>query len=340
MIHGGQKYVLKGAMTRSATAILSMPERWQASFDGRGDVDLTGVRFLSERQVMWPAGSGGSAAAVWAAAKLVNAKTTKLAKDEFPDILRSNIAFKGPVYALPEKVLDVRSLVIRIAKNLEGRLFKGNLTEIRPGGETTVSGHVLRAQFLVFTAGVGNESALALLKGNGPRAQRRPLRQVMVRPLSSPLFGHGFVHSPAPRITVTSHPYAGGQFIWYLGGNVAEKGATMDELSALQFARKELQQIFPTIAWDDKEWATWYGDRAEPLDPKGRLPPGPSVEQHERMIVAWPTKLTFAPALSDRVRALLGQSNVRRTVQSDPPPLPTAEIGAYPWEIAVWRKIA
>src|SRR5712691_8514521 len=48
MIHGGQKYVLQGVMTPHAAAASKMPQRWQAGFEGRGEVDLTGVRFLSE----------------------------------------------------------------------------------------------------------------------------------------------------------------------------------------------------------------------------------------------------------------------------------------------------
>src|SRR5438552_14755867 len=68
MIHGGQKYVLQGIVPAYAAAVARMPERWQASFEGRGEVDLTSVKFLSERQIMWPAGSRISAAAVMAAA--------------------------------------------------------------------------------------------------------------------------------------------------------------------------------------------------------------------------------------------------------------------------------
>jgi glycine/D-amino acid oxidase-like deaminating enzyme len=340
MIHGGQKYVLQGALTSSAKAILRMPERWQASFDGKGDVDLTGVRFLSETQLMWPAGSIRSAAAVWAAARLVNAKTRKLPRSDFPEVLRRNGAFQGPVYSLPEKVLDVRSLVRRLAKGLEGRVFKGEVAEVRHGGEVVVSGHVLRAQFIIFTAGVGNEFALDQLQANGRHTQRRPLRQVMVRPLPSALFGHGIAHSDTPRITVTSHLAADGRYIWYFGGNIAEKGATLDESAALQFARKELGQIFPELDWRDKEWATWLGDRAEPFDPKSRLPPGPHVERHDRILVAWPTKLTFVPALSDRICELLAASNVPRSARSAPPSLPPAEVGSYPWETANWRKVA
>lgn len=339
MIHGGQKYVLEGIMTAPASAILAMPARWQASLEGRGEIDLAGVEVLSDTQVMWPAASMASRAAVWAAARLVNARTRKLPESAYPEILRRN-APRGPVYSLPEKVLDVRSVLAVLAGNLKGRLFRGRLDRLSANGEVLVSGEELRAQFIVFAAGVGNETALAALGLKGGRAQRRPLRQVMVRPLPSALFGHGIGLGNVPRVTVTSHHVPSGELVWYLGGAVAEHGAAMDELPALHHAKRELQQIFPALAWDDMEWATWYGDRAEPFDVNGSLPPGPHVEQQERAIIGWPTKLTFTPALADRVRDLLRESSAQRSPRSEPPPLPAAEIGRYPWETAQWRKLA
>src|SRR5277367_5149340 len=70
MIHGGQKYVLRGVGTAHAAAIAKMPERWESCFAGRGEIDLRGVKFLSDAQVMWPAGALLAAPAVLAAAKL------------------------------------------------------------------------------------------------------------------------------------------------------------------------------------------------------------------------------------------------------------------------------
>jgi glycine/D-amino acid oxidase-like deaminating enzyme len=135
MIHGGQKYVLEGVMTAPASAILAMPARWQASLEGRGEIDLAGVEVLSDTQVMWPAASMASRAAVWAAARLVNARTRKLPKNEYPEILQQN-APRGPVYSLPEKVLDVRSLVTALAGNLKGRLFRGRLDRLSGSGRS------------------------------------------------------------------------------------------------------------------------------------------------------------------------------------------------------------
>jgi glycine/D-amino acid oxidase-like deaminating enzyme len=338
MIHGGQKYVLGGALTSHAAAISRMPERWQASLSGVGEIDLTGVEVISPTQVMWGAGSF-SAAAVFAAAKLVNAETAPLKAQEVPIVLRESGASTGTIYSLPEAVLDVRSLLGALARNLPGRVLRGDVTEVRPDGTVIVSGSVMRAQRVIWTAGAGNERALDMLPKGEARTQRRPLRQIMVRALPAPLFGHGIVNSPKPRITVTSHRCKSG-YVWYLGGAVAEKSASMDEPAALRFAKAELEAIFPKLDWDRKEWSSWYGDRAEPIDKSGELPTGPEIHETGRVLLAWPVKLTFAPALADRVHEFLKRENIQPVATSAPPPLPAAQVGPYPWEGAAWQTIA
>ena len=339
MIHGGQKYLLQGVMTSHAAVASKMPARWQANFDGRGEIDLTSVRVLSETQIMWPAGSILSAVTVLGAAKLLKTRSRMLTKDVFPDALKNKKEFKGPVYMLPEKVVDMRSLIIALAKNLAGRVLKGEINDMRPDGAVAVSGQALRAQRVIFAAGTGNELALSMLRVTGA-AHATPAVAA----------GHGAaaalrVLCPRhrrqrlkPRITVTSHPTGDGGYVWYLGGGVAEKGANMDEAAALRFAKKELNEIFPEIDWNGKEWATWHGDRAEPLDARGELPSGPFVYTRGRVLMAWPTKLTFTPALSDRIFECL--EGVSPAATSAPPPLPTADIASYPWEVAAWQRIA
>ncbi len=341
MIHGGQKYTLQGAVTGHAASIARMPERWECCFGGYGEIDLTSVKFLSENQIMWPAGSILSDIAVFGAAQMVNAATSKLKQAEIPDALKaSGKKFKGSVYSMPEKVLDVRTLVQALAAPLKGRLFKGDVTEILPDGQAAINGMVMQAQMLIFTSGTGNEDAFKMLKIDKQLAQRRPLRQIMVRPVHDALYGHGIVGKPKPRMTVTAHPNGRDGYVWYLGGSVAEESAAMDDAAAIDFARKELQAVFPHMDWTNKQWATWAGDRAEPYDEDGQLPPGPFVQQRGRVLIAWPTKLTFAPALADRIADKLRDKKIIPEYKTEPPAeLPPAEVGRYPWETAVWRKL-
>lgn len=339
MIHGGQKYAIEGKVTDHASSISRMPERWEACLGGWGEIDLTSVTFLSDHQLMFPAGSILSDVAVFAAAQLVNAETKKLSKQDFPAALAGNKKFKGPVYTMPEKVLDARSLVQALAAGLKGRIFKGAPDEILPDGQVAVAGRVLRAQAVIFTAGTGNEDVFSMFNIAARHTQRRPLRQVMVRPMEDAIFGHGIVGNPKPRATLTSHPLDGGGYVWYLGGNIAETGAKMTEEETLAFAKKEMREIFPHIDWNAKEWAAWAGDRAEPYDEKGALPPGPHVHQRGRVLVAWPTKLTFAPALADSITRWMKDKNITPQAETPPPDFPSADIASYPWETAQWRKL-
>lgn len=333
MIHGGQKYVLGGAGGH-AGAIAKMPARWDACFEGAGEVDLSGVKFLSGNQVMFSAGSFLSSLAVFTAAKVVNGHTRKMARKEWPAVLK-----RGPAYEMQEKVLETKSLITALAQNLKGRIFKGEVTALLPDGQVVVSGIPMRAAAVIFTGGAGNETALGLLNVKEQHTQRRPLRQVMVRPMRDALYGHGITGQPKPCVTVTSHPIGNNEYVWYLGGAVAEEGAVMTEAAALLLAKTEMKEIFPHIDWDNKEWASWYGDRAEPFDAEGHLPPGPSIQQRGKILLAWPTKMTFVPALADSVFERLKQNGINPSAQTPPPALDEAAVGSYPWEGAKWQRL-
>jgi glycine/D-amino acid oxidase-like deaminating enzyme len=333
MIHGGQKYALGGGGSH-ASSIAAMPSRWDACFNGWGEVDLSGVKFLSDSQLMFPAGSFFSSLSVMAAAHAVRGRVQRLQRGLYPEALK-----RGPVYEMQEKVLETKSLIAALAQKLTGRIFKGEAQEMLPDGQVAVSGIVLRTQMIIFTAGTGNEEALRLLQIKEQHTQRRPLRQIMVKPMPYALYGHGIVGHPKPRVTVTSYPLGDGQYVWYLGGNVAEAGAKLSEAEALHFAKKEMQDIFPHLDWEQKQWASWCGDRAEPFDVAGHLPPGPCVQQRGKILIAWPTKLTFAPALADKIFERLEQSGLTPSPQTAPPNLPEAEIGSYPWEAAAWQNL-
>lgn len=344
MIHGGQKYTLTGQAGAHAAALAAMPSRWQACFDGCGDVDLTGVAFACDHQVMWPAGGLVSSAAVLAAARLVNAATRRLSRDEFPDALAQRPRFKGPVYRLPEVVMDAASLVRALSRPLAGRLFRGTLAGVLPDGQVAFAHDgreiALQAQVVISTAGLGNEDVLKFLKVEKTLTQRRPLRQIMVRSLDAPLCGHGIVGAPKPRLTVTAaRDSATGGYVWYLGGSLAENAAALDDRAAIALAAAELAEVFPQIDWSQKEFATWYGERAEPADPHGQLPLGPCVQQRGRVLLAWPGKLTFAPLLADQVMAVLARQAIAPYYPAPVLDWPQAPAGAPPWETCQWQRL-
>ena len=347
MIHGGQKYTLTGKATGAATAAAAMPERWEACFSGTGELDLSAVKKLSGRQVMFPAGSFFanlvSRLTVFAAAKAVNGKTRKLPRSGFPPPLR-----RGPVYEMQECVLDVKSLITALAGLLDGRIFKGEPTALSADGRVTTGEKAFRAKMIIFAGGAGNETALKLLGVGARRTQRRPLRQIMVRPMPQALFGHGIAAGPKPRVTITSHPaHAGGtshpdgaeHYIWYLGGNIAERGAKMTNDDAIAFAQREMCAIFPTIDWRGKEWASHAVDRAEAFSDGAELAAGPRLQKYGNVLLVWPTKLTFAPSMADLVLAQLEKDDISPSSGTAAHDLPPVAMGRYPWEDAQCRKI-
>jgi glycerol-3-phosphate dehydrogenase len=347
MIHGGQKYTLTGTPDPGAAAVAAMPARWEKCFEGYGDLDLTAVEFTSDEQIMWPAGGTAAGkmvaeAAVFAAATAVNAGTEKMKPEDFPQPLaemRGKKKFKGAVYRLPEKVLDVKSLARALVKSLDGRIFRAKAENALPDGTVTVGGKKMKAQAVIFAAGAGNEKVFEQMKVETKHTQRRPLRQVMVKTLDEPINGHGIVAHPKPRVTITSHPLPSGGYVWYFGGNIAELGAKMTEEETIRFAKSEMKEMFPLIDWEDREWATWAGDRAEPFAEDGRIPPGPHIHQRGQVLIAWPVKLTFAPLLADKVLDWLKTREITPQAKTPPPDLPAAKIGGYPWERAKWVRL-
>ena len=316
MIHGGQKYTLTGQISDQAINVAEMPTVWQSCFDGEGMIDLSSVKALSNHQVMWASGGMTSNLGVFAASKAVNAKTEKLSQDLLPTVLQG---MKCQAYKMAESVLDIKSLIKVLAAPYREHIYQADYFECE-----------IEAQGVIFTAGTGNERAV----DQNQQTQRRPLKQVMVKTMEFPLYGHCIAAHPKPRVTITAHPFEEG-YVWYLGGNISELSVKKTDEEAIDFARSELEDIFPQMNWSGKKWATWSGNRAEPYAPKG-LPTGSYFKIYEDKIVAWPTKLTFAPVLAGQLLDWVQEKNIRPVVESHQLDLPLAEIGCYPWEKAQW----
>jgi glycine/D-amino acid oxidase-like deaminating enzyme len=337
MIHGGQRYMLGANTSVHAESVSRLPDRWEACLKGRGELDLRGVRVLSDTQVMWPTGGRLTSLALSAATHLVRAKMRKLDPSEVPEALADSKDLL--VYELPEKVLDVASLVEVLSSPHKAQIRKGRVDSLSREGILTVSDFQIRAQVIICAAGLGNEELLALLNAGEGRAQRRPLRQLMVKTMPFPLYGHGITTSYKPRVTVTSHPLPSGGYVWYLGGAIADDTLSLTDGDAIAFAKKEMKELFDRLDWSGKAWATWYGYRAEAYCENGRLPSGPEVHEYGNALVVWPTKLTMVPHLGDKVLARLREKGVRpkssvKSCKLDN--LATPLTACFPWDQAVW----
>ncbi len=337
IIHGGTKYALSGALTGASEAIADMPRRWREALEGKGELDLSGVRLLSDAHYLWSPGTLAGNLTSFFASKAVRSRVGQVKGNELPPALQ-HPRFKGKVYRLSELVLDVPSLIARLAElagdsllaceRIEPLLDDNELVGLR------VDGREIRAQRIVFSAGGGTAELLASLGLQQPAMQRRPLHMVIVKaPTLKPLYAHCLGGGTKPRITVTSHPTADGEWVWYLGGDLAEAdGVARDEAAQIAAAKKELAELVPWIDLSSAQWATLRIDRAEPAQSALARPDNAFLAEQGRLLVGWPTKLALSPDFSDRVEAALARDGIRPSQHPALPELPRPPLTGPFWE--------
>ena len=349
IIHGGTKYALTGKLTDSADAVARMPVIWRECLDGKGEIDLSGVKLLSSHQYLWSTTSIGSRMAGFFASKLMRSRTVVLNFEERPLLFRDE-HFRGQVYRLDEPVLDTASLIEMLAAPHRNTILKFDfdsgltLDPQRPGKlELVADGNrlVIDARCLVLTAGKGNGELLKRLGRESPAMQLRPLQMVLVRgELPEGVYAHCLGASTNPRITITTHRDNTGRTVWYLGGQLAEEGVGRDAQTQIKAAQQELAQLFHWIDLSDCQWATLSIDRAEPSQPDGGRPADAFAELNDGVITAWPTKMAMAPRLADQVEQLLQEAGVLPGGSpADLPTWPQPDTAPLPWqEEARWKS--
>ena len=351
IIHGGAKYALHGALTGASEAIADMPRRWREAIEGSGELDLSGVRLLSEAHYLWSPGSLAGNLTSFFASKAVRGRVDQVKGEQLPPALQDR-KFKGKVYRLAELVLDVPSLITRLAELAgDGLLAARDIQPLRDGTQLSglrVDGREIRAQRVVLSAGAGNAQLLATLGIEQPRQQLRPLHMVLAKgPALKPLYAHCLGGGPKPRVTVTTHPAADGQWVWYLGGDLAEAdGVARDEASQIKAAQQELAELLPWVDQSATRWATLRGcagfsatgcatlrvDRAEPAQSGLVRPDNAFLAEEGPLLVGWPTKLALSPDFADRVLAALQRDNIQPGNHPALPPLPRPAVAQPAWE--------
>jgi len=338
IIHGGTKYALQGVLTRSAQAIAAMPGRFRAALSGSGELDLRGVRVLSQAHYLWSPGSLAGNLTSFFASRAMRSRIVPVTGETLPPALQ-HPKFGGKVYRLDELVLDVPSLLARLVELSDDSLF--STQDIQPllsaSGELCglqLDGHSLHARCIVLCAGAGNQALLSHLGLSQPAQQSRPLHMVLVKsPQLSPLYAHCLGAGSKPRITVTSHPLADGQWLWYLGGELAEAdGVARDEAAQIAFARQELNRLLPWLDLSDARFAGLRVSRAEPAQSSLLRPDNAFLAAQGRLLIGWPTKLALAPDFADRVLAQLQQSGITPSGYATLPPLRKPPLAPPFWQ--------
>ncbi|ARS47454.1 FAD-dependent oxidoreductase [Ectopseudomonas mendocina] len=337
IIHGGAKYALHGALTGASEAIADMPRRWREALAGTGELNLASVRILSDAHYLWSPGTLAGNLTSFFASKAVRGRVDQVKGEQLPPALQ-HPKFKGKVYRLAELVLDVPSLIARLAELAgDGLLAARQVEALREDGELCgliVDGREIRAQRVVLSAGAGNAALLAALGIEQPAQQLRPLHMVLAKgPALKPLYAHCLGGGPKPRVTVTTHPAADGQWVWYLGGDLAEAdGVARDEAAQIQAAQKEMAALLPWVDQSQTRWATLRVDRAEPAQSGLVRPDNAFLAEQQRLLVGWPTKLALAPDFADRVLASLQRDGLQPATHAPLPELPRPALGQAVWE--------
>ncbi len=342
MVHGGIKYALGGSLTGASEAIAGMPDRWRLALAGEGPVDLSGLETLADRYYLFAEGSSLGKLTGFFASKALRGRIERLTATDYPEGLRD---FDGVVYGLPDFVIDTQALIERLRAPVQDRIFQHPVaaqqlqpTEAR-GWRLSLPDRQVTASHLVLCAGAGNGPLLAGLGITEPKMQLRPLHQVLVRhPALPPLYAHCVtsIRRPEPRLTITSHELSPDELIWYLGGQLATDGVDLDPATQKQQARRELSRCVPWIDWGQAEIDTLRIDRAEPAWSGGRRPDEAylqTVDAGAPCQICWPTKLSLAPDLADRVATALAAAPATTPASKEIPDLqlPTASVGRPPW---------
>ena len=337
IIHGGAKYALHGALTGASEAIADMPRRWREALAGEGELDLRGVNILSQAHYLWSPGTLAGNLTSFFASKAVRGRVDQVKGDQLPPALQDP-RFKGKVYRLAELVVDVPSLIERLAELAgDGLLAAQSIEPLIEDGEMIglrIDDREIHAQRIVFSAGAGNAELLASAGISIPAQQLRPLHMVLVKgPTLKPLYAHRLGGGPKPRITVTTHPAANGEWVWYLGGDIAEaEGVAREPAEQIAVAQKELGNLLPWVDLSQAQWATLRVNRAEPAQSGLVRPDNAFIADQGRLLVGWPTKLALAPDFSDRVLQALEQDGIRPGNAPVLPQLPRPPLAKTAWE--------
>ncbi len=345
IIHGGLKFGLS-AMLRDIEDLDDMPALWRNCLAGQGDINLSGVKVLAEHQYIWSEANLAARATTFFASKLITGQVEAAEGDTRPDILQDN-AFAGSVYRLSDLVIDMPSLIQKLAaahKNCIYKIGPQNCHLETDDRHNTTAVFITAAgiepmrihpERVILAGGQGNAALLEDIGLREPEMERRTVHMTMLkRPQLPSFYAHCLGSSRNPRITITTHPTRDGEKIWYVGGELADEGALRDERLQIEKAQRELKELLPWVDLRGARYKTVKLDRILPAGDHMFRPDRAFLEKNGNNIVAWPCKLTLAPNLGRQMLALLQKENLQpqHPQPEEALPLLYPEIGQPVWE--------
>lgn len=337
--------------------------------NNNNEPDLSKVKVLSTAQLLWTTASLTSRITTAVATKALRTPGRKLPPENWPAILAQSQQSKHriTVYEVAETVIDPASLtqalanlntnspIIHTSPATQPHFTIDQNSNTATLHTTTIDNQPLTitATTFIFTAGDGNEQLAkawteAQAANNLPTTtdpttimQRRPLHMTMVRephPNSNtilPLFGHQLTQANIPAITITTQTDNQNRNVWAIGGQPAEQGNTRNQQDQINAAKQAVQTALPWINLTGTQWTTKHWTRAEGKTPTGNRPDTPVIRTlgnlaNSTAIAAWPTKLAFAPKLSDDLITHINQHQPIKIPNHQHQSLPSPPIAKLP----------
>lgn len=346
IIHGGLKFGL-GAMLGKVEDLDDMPAIWRECLSGQGDLDLSRVKVLAQHQYIWSETGLAARATTYLASHLISGQVEAAEGAQRPGILQDP-AFEGSVYQLADLIIDMPSLLQRLASAHKNCIYKvspqschvetddKNNTSavfITAAGVEPMRIHPTR---VILAGGQGNEGLLDDLGVRSPEMERRSVHMVMLKRAELPdFYAHCLGASRNPRLTITTHPTRDGEKIWYVGGELADEGALRDERLQIEQAQRELKELLPWVDLRGSRYKTVKMDRILPAGDRSLFRPDNAfVQGIGNNIVTWPCKVTLAPNLGRQVLAFLQKAGVQpeHAQPAEALPLLYPELAQPVWE--------
>lgn len=336
IIHSGLKYAFAGKINQLAQSISAMPDLWRAALKGQGPVDLSAAKGAASSQyLLIPNGFMGGLISL-ASKKALGGNERELSKDEWPQGIKAS-GFNGTVIYMDEPVLDITTIIHALSEPYKSCIRKIDDTD----PFAYLEANNIEAKQIIFTAAASNHKiAKAHNHDKGLKTQARPLLMGMMKNAPYPLYAHLVGPSEKPVATITTHKSIDGSLVWYLGGGVAERKKEDDPQKLYKDCCKAIAKYMPAVDLSCVEWAMLPIDRIEGTSGyKGWMPDTPTVHAHENVLYCWPTKLTFAPMLSDMIIEHLKQLVIKPSRnETDFSFLPDVDYALAPWDKAKWIK--
>ncbi len=339
IIHSGLKFVFAGKINKLAQSISAMPDVWREAMRSENEVDLTTAKMSAESQyLLIPKGLFGGLSKI-VAKKALGKSVREVPKEDWPEDLKS-AGFEGAVIFMGEPVLDIGTALRSLAEPYRDSIRKISKEEATSPFDF-LKKHKIDARKIIFTSAASNqEIAEKSEHAKGLETQKRPLHMGFLKPAPFPLFAHLVGKTDKPVATITTHKTKEGELVWYLGGGVAERSKDSDPKDVFDATKKALKSYLPNIDLANVEWTSLPIDRVEGKSRTDSwIPDTPTIHHAGKTLYCWPTKLTFAPMLSDMlIKELEAEKIAPSGTKTNWTFLPPAEYTKTPWDSATWTK--